>query len=52
MALQGRPWNDCKGDEKKALRKSFDAIKAQKFDTSRSELEEFMNKIGVIANKP
>jgi hypothetical protein len=52
MALQGRPWNDCKGDEKKALRKSFDAIKAQKFDTGRSELEEFMNKIGVIANKP
>lgn len=28
MGLQGRPWNDCKGDEKKALRKRFDAIKA------------------------
>ncbi len=27
MALQDRPWNDCKGDEKKALR--FDALKAQ-----------------------
>ena len=25
MALQGRPWNDCKGEEKKALRKRFDA---------------------------
>jgi len=28
MGLQGRPWNDCKGDEKKALRASFDRIKA------------------------
>jgi DNA transformation protein and related proteins len=26
MGLQGRPWNDCKGEEKKALRKRFDAI--------------------------
>ncbi len=29
MGLQGRPWNDCKGDEKAALRARFDAIKAQ-----------------------
>ncbi len=28
MALQGRPWNDCKGKEKEALRARFDAIKA------------------------
>lgn len=28
MALQGRPWNDCKGAEKAALRARFDAIKA------------------------
>jgi hypothetical protein len=48
MALQGRPWNDCKGEEKKALRKSFDALKAKSFDKDRSELEEFLNKIGVI----
>ncbi|MCB5409753.1 TfoX/Sxy family protein [Pseudogemmobacter faecipullorum] len=26
MALQGRPWNDCKGEEKKALRRRFDQI--------------------------
>ena len=26
MALQGRPWNDCKGEEKKALRKRFDTL--------------------------
>ncbi|MEM1389349.1 MAG: TfoX/Sxy family protein [Pseudomonadota bacterium] len=28
MGLQGRPWNDCQGDEKAALRARFDAIKA------------------------
>lgn len=47
MALQGRPWNDCKGDEKKALRKSFDAIKAQSFDQNQSELEQILDRIGV-----
>lgn len=47
MALQGRPWNDCKGDEKKALRKSFDAIKAQKFDQSLSDFETILDSIGV-----
>jgi len=26
MGLQGRPWNDCKGAEKTALRARFDAI--------------------------
>lgn len=29
MGLQGRPWNDCQGDEKKALRVKFDRLKAQ-----------------------
>lgn len=29
MALQGRPWNDCKGAEKAALRARFDALKAE-----------------------
>jgi hypothetical protein len=28
MALQGRPWNDCKGAEKDALRAAFDTLKA------------------------
>jgi nucleotidyltransferase/DNA polymerase involved in DNA repair len=49
MALQGRPWNDCKGEEKKALRKQFDQIKAGSFDENRSELERFLNQIGVVA---
>ncbi|KPQ16688.1 MAG: TfoX C-terminal domain [Rhodobacteraceae bacterium HLUCCO18] len=29
MGLQGRPWNDCAGEEKLRLRKSFDALVAQ-----------------------
>ncbi|MBY5932746.1 TfoX/Sxy family protein [Tateyamaria omphalii] len=49
MGLQGRPWNDCKGDEKKALRKRFDAIKAQAFDKDLSAFERTLNEIGVIA---
>ncbi|MEP2471843.1 TfoX/Sxy family protein [Roseobacter sp.] len=49
MALQGRPWNDCKGDEKKQLRKRFDAIKAAAFDAGLSEFEKMMDQIGVRA---
>lgn len=51
MALQGRPWNDSKGDEKKALRKSFDAIKATSIDHDRTELEAFLDKIRVVSIK-
>jgi len=51
MALQGRPWNDCKGDEKAALRVKFDALKAGSFDKPRSELEDFLNRIGVVDTK-
>lgn len=50
MGLQGRPWNDCKGDEKKALRQRFDAIKAQAAGASDpdSALERALNEIGVL----
>ncbi len=51
MALQGRPWNDCKGAEKEALRAQFDALKAGSFDKGRSELEIFMRDIGLIDRK-
>jgi hypothetical protein len=51
MGLQGRPWNDCKGEEKKALRKRFDAICAG-FNRSdaklRADLEETLRFLGVI----
>ncbi len=51
MALQGRPWNDCKGKEKEALRGRFDAIKAASHDKGRSELEAALDRIGVIDPK-
>lgn len=47
MALQGRPWNDCKGDEKKKLRARFDALKAECYDKSRTELEQQLDMIGL-----
>ena len=48
MGLQGRPWNDCQGEEKKALRTRFDAIKAE-MGSSRSGIEAALDAIGVIA---
>lgn len=51
MALQGRPWNDCKGDEKAQLRKTFDAMKADHFNTEKSELDQFMDQIGLIPRR-
>lgn len=51
MALQGRPWNDCKGKEKEALRVRFEAIKASSHDSGLSELETILNTIGVIPRK-
>lgn len=48
MGLQGRPWNDCKGEEKKALRVRFDAIKAANAAPPKSELDAFMDQIGLI----
>ena len=47
MGLQGRPWNDCKGAEKKALRARFDAIKAQA-NPPKSDMECILDQIGVI----
>jgi DNA transformation protein len=51
MALQGRPWNDCKGDEKKSLRNRFDTIKAEFAGSDakgRSDLEAALQFFGVI----
>ncbi len=50
MALQGRPWNDCKGKEKEALRKRFDAIKARAAkdpDRLPDGLSRFLRDIGL-----
>lgn len=51
MALQGRPWNDCKGPEKQALRARFDRIKTTAFDTDRAAFEAMMDALGVIDPK-
>lgn len=48
MGLQGRPWNDCKGAEKAALRRRFDALKAESFDAGRSALEAELNALGIV----
>lgn len=51
MGLQGRPWNDCKGEEKKALRQRFDALCAG-FNWSdaklRADIEAGLSFLGVI----
>lgn len=51
MGLQGRPWNDCKGEEKKALRKRFDALCAG-FNRSdaklRADVERMLSFLGVV----
>jgi len=52
MGLQGRPWNDCKGPEKAALRRRFDALKDTAWDRGRSELEAALNAIGVVERRP
>ena len=53
MALQGRPWNDCRGAEKDTLRLRFDALKAEARqrtpanDKGHLQLEAALNEIGV-----
>lgn len=51
MALQGRPWNDCKGAEKAALRAQFDKLKSQhqRSDAkSLADLENALQFFGVV----
>ncbi|GAA6175191.1 hypothetical protein GCM10007927_15990 [Sulfitobacter pacificus] len=47
MALQGRPWNDCKGAEKAALRKRFDALKTAHRPAPEHTLDQLLDDIGV-----
>lgn len=49
MALQGRPWNDCKGAEKDALRLRFDALIAQtRAAPSTSLIDRELREIGLL----
>lgn len=58
MSLQGRPWNDCQGSEKDALRRKFDALKLE-VRTARvhrpgslaPELESALDFLGVIERR-
>lgn len=52
MALQGRPWNDCKGAEKAALRARFDALKSQTAADPLTGIEAELNRIGVVPKSP
>ena len=49
MGLQGRPWNDCRGAEKAALRVQFDALVAQTRQTTPTGIEAALREIGLIA---
>ncbi len=46
MGLQGRPWNDCAGEEKKALRRRFDAIVKHSRASGLPEIERMLDQIG------
>lgn len=48
MGLMGRPWNDCRGAEKAALRKRFDAIVKSTSKDDASTIEAILNDIGVV----
>ncbi|WP_058273796.1 TfoX/Sxy family protein [Ruegeria atlantica] len=47
MGLQGRPWNDCKGEEKKALRVKFDAIKSSVSTAPETQMISDLDAIGI-----
>lgn len=47
MALQGRPWNDCRGEEKVALRRRFDSLVAEMKGVSRPEIDAALDQIGL-----
>lgn len=49
MGLQGRPWNDCRGKEKDALKVRFEAIKARltPADRALAGIERELDALGV-----
>jgi DNA transformation protein and related proteins len=54
LGLQGRPWNDCAPNEKKALRLRFDALKAeaaQDKPPQRSDFEAALDALGVVEKR-
>ena len=51
MGLQGRPWNDCQGAEKAALRKRFDALKASAGPSPSRAFEAALDALGVVPRR-
>ncbi|PWE34157.1 competence protein TfoX [Maritimibacter sp. 55A14] len=49
MGLQGRPWNDCRGAEKTALRARFDALCKRATAAPATVLERELDRLGVRA---
>lgn len=47
MALQGRPWNDCRGEEKVAFRVRFDALVADIRGAPLAGIEAALDEIGL-----
>lgn len=53
MGLMGRPWTDCRGAEKTALRARFDALVARRRDPAPDAgFERILDEIGLPAPKP
>lgn len=48
MGLQGRPWNDCRGAEKAALRARFDALCAAARPDRPAGIDRILDEIGVL----
>ena len=54
MGLQGRPWNDCQGAEKRALREKFDSLRLETTpdrDALPGNLASALDRIGVRSIK-
>lgn len=47
MALQGRAWNDCQGDEKTRLRRRFDDLRAEVAGEPLAGIEADLDLIGL-----
>lgn len=55
MGLQGRPWNDCQGTEKKALRVRFDALRKRarlSVTATDKAIDAALAAIGVVPKRP
>lgn len=51
MGLQGRPWNDCRGEEKKTLRLRFDAIVGSVKKRPDTALMQALDALGVVEKR-